>query len=554
MLDRIIDLLKKQDLSEAVELANELSCEELAKLIEKLDNGYIKDFCREIESELLADTLVLLDKELQEQIITSLRDDELEDVMDELTVEETVDMMKELSYDVVIRIAEQEEILELLEQKNYALLKPLLSKMNPIDLASVFEEMEDQDLLRTFRILPKDLAAESFVEMSNEIQEKLLHQLNNKELKEVMDELFLDDVVDLVEEMPANVVKRILAQNDAETRKYINEILKYPEDSAGSIMTIEYVSLRPSMTVKEALDHIRAKAIDKETIYICYVTDVTRKLMGVLTVKDLLINNDTVVVEDIMNKNVIYANTEDDREEVARLISKYGFLAVPIVDRENRLVGIVTVDDAIDVLQEESTEDVSMMAAILPSDKSYLELSSFEIWKQRVPWLLVLLISSTFTGLIISSFEGELNAISTLLFACVPMMMGTGGNSGSQASVTIISGLAANELSLKNWLRIIWKEFRVSLILGATLAIACFAKLLLIDKLIFGQPYTYMICFVISLALFFTIVVAKFIGAVLPLVAKVLKLDPAVVASPFITTIVDVVSLILYCSLAISLL
>ena len=554
MLDRIIDLLKKQDLSNAVELANELSCEELAKLIEKLDDEYIKDFCREIESELLADTLVLLDKELQEQIITSLRDDELEDVMDELTVEETVDMMKELSYDVVIRIAEQEEILELLEQKNYALLKPLLSKMNPIDLASVFEEMEDQDLLRTFRILPKDLAAESFVEMSNEIQEKLLHQLNNKELKEVMDELFLDDVVDLVEEMPANVVKRILAQNDAETRKYINEILKYPEDSAGSIMTIEYVSLRPSMTVKEALDHIRAKAIDKETIYICYVTDVTRKLMGVLTVKDLLINNDNVVVEDIMNKNVIYANTEDDREEVARLISKYGFLAIPIVDRENRLVGIVTVDDAIDVLQEESTEDVSMMAAILPSDKSYLELSSFEIWKQRVPWLLVLLISSTFTGLIISSFEGELNAISTLLFACVPMMMGTGGNSGSQASVTIISGLAANELSLKNWLRIIWKEFRVSLILGATLAIACFVKLLLIDKLIFSQPYTYMICFVISLALFFTIVVAKFIGAVLPLVAKVLKLDPAVVASPFITTIVDVVSLILYCSLAISLL
>ena len=554
MLDRIIDLLKKHELSNAVEHANELPCEELAKLLEKLDDEYIKDFCREIESELLADTLVLLDTDLQEKIITSLRDDELEEVLDELTVEETVDMMKELPYEVVVRIAEQEEILELLEQKNYAVLKPLLSKMNPIDLASVFEEMEDQDLLRTFRILPKDLAAESFVEMSNEIQEKLLHQLNNKELKEVMDELFLDDVVDLVEEMPANVVKRILAQNDAETRKYINEILKYPEDSAGSIMTIEYVSLRPSMTVKEALDHIRAKAIDKETIYICYVTDVTRKLMGVLTVKDLLINNDFVIVEDIMNKNVIYANTEDDREEVARLISKYGFLAIPIVDRENRLVGIVTVDDAIDVLQEESTEDVSMMAAILPSDKSYLELSSFEIWKQRIPWLLVLLISSTFTGLIISSFEGELNAISTLLFACVPMMMGTGGNSGSQASVTIISGLAANELSLKNWLRIIWKEFRVSLILGATLAVACFAKLLLIDKLIFGQPYTYMICFVISLALFFTIIVAKFIGAVLPLVAKVLKLDPAVVASPFITTIVDVVSLILYCSLAISLL
>jgi magnesium transporter len=414
--------------------------------------------------------------------------------------------------------------------------------------------MEDQDLLRTFRILPKDLAAETFVEMSNELKETLIHKLSNKELKEVMDELFLDDVVDLVEEMPANVVKRIISQNDAETRKYINEILKYPEDSAGSVMTIEYVSLRPKMSVRQALDSIREKAIDKETIYVCYVTDLTKKLIGVVTVKDLLIHKDEEIVEDIMNQNVIYAFTEDDKESVARTISKYGFLALPIVDRENRLVGIVTVDDAIDVLQEESTEDLSMMAAIVPSDKTYLELSPFEIWKQRIPWLLFLLISATFTGLIISAYESKLNAISTLLFACVPMMMGTGGNSGSQASVTVISGLATNELSLRDWLRITWKEFRVSILLGFTLAVACFVKLLLIDKLIFGQPYTYMICFVVSLALFFTVVVAKIIGALLPILAKVLKLDPAVVASPFITTIVDAVSLILYCLLAIAIL
>lgn len=554
MIDKIIACLKNQELSNAVELANELSCEELAKLLDNLDNEYIKDFCREIESELLADTLVLLDADVQEKILKSLRDDELEDVMDELTVEETVDMMKDLPYEVVMRIAEQDEILELLEQKNYVLLKPLLSSMNPIDLASVFEEMEDQDLLRTFRILPKDLAAETFVEMSNELKETLIHKLSNKELKEVMDELFLDDVVDLVEEMPANVVKRIISQNDAETRKYINEILKYPEDSAGSVMTIEYVSLRPKMSVRQALDSIREKAIDKETIYVCYVTDLTKKLIGVVTVKDLLIHKDEEIVEDIMNQNVIYAFTEDDKESVARTISKYGFLALPIVDRENRLVGIVTVDDAIDVLQEESTEDLSMMAAIVPSDKTYLELSPFEIWKQRIPWLLFLLISATFTGLIISAYESKLNAISTLLFACVPMMMGTGGNSGSQASVTVISGLATNELSLRDWLRITWKEFRVSILLGFTLAVACFVKLLLIDKLIFGQPYTYMICFVISLALFFTVVVAKIIGALLPILAKVLKLDPAVVASPFITTIVDAVSLILYCLLAIAIL
>ena len=554
MLDKIKAYLKNQEIANAVEIANELSCEELAKLLDELDNEYIKDFCREIESELLADTLVLLDADVQEKILKSLRDDELEEVMDELTVEETVDMMKDLPYEVVMRIAEQEEILELLEQKNYALLKPLLSSMNPIDLASVFEEMEDHDLLRTFRILSKDLAAETFVEMSNELKETLIHKLSNKELKEVMDELFLDDVVDLVEEMPANVVKRIIAQNDAETRKYINEILKYPEDSAGSVMTIEYVSLRPKMSVRQALDSIREKAIDKETIYVCYVTDLTKKLIGVVTVKDLLIHKDEEIVEDIMNQNVIYAFTEDDKESVARTISKYGFLALPIVDRENRLVGIVTVDDAIDVLQEESTEDLSMMAAIVPSDKTYLELSPFEIWKQRIPWLLFLLISATFTGLIISAYESKLNAISTLLFACVPMMMGTGGNSGSQASVTVISGLATNELSLKDWLRITWKEFRVSLLLGLTLAVACFVKLLLIDKLIFGQPYTYMICFVVSLALFFTVVVAKIIGALLPILAKVLKLDPAVVASPFITTIVDAVSLILYCLLAIAIL
>ncbi len=554
MKEKIIACLENQEFLSAVELANELSCEELAELLSNLDSKYIKDFCREIESELLADTLVLLDADLQEDIIVALRDDELEKVMDEISVEETVDMMKDLSPEVVMRIAEQDEILELLEQKNYALLKPLLSEMNPIDLASIFEEMDEKDLLRTFRILPKDLAAESFVEMSNETQESLIHKLNNKEIKEVMDELFLDDVVDLVEEMPANVVKRILAQSDSETRKTINEILKYPEDSAGSIMTIEYVSLRPSVTVAQALKTIKDKAIDKETIYICYVTDVTRKLIGVVTAKDLLINDDDVIIESIMNRNVIYANTEDDREEVARLISKYGFLAIPIVDRENRLVGIVTVDDAIDVLQDETEEDISKMAAMLPSDKTYLEMSPFDIWKQRIPWLLFLLISATFTGLIISFYESKLNAISTLLFACVPMMMGTGGNSGSQASVTVISGLASNELSLKDWLKITWKEFRVSIILGLTLAVACFAKLLLIDKLIFGQPYTYMICFVISLSLFFTIVVAKIIGALLPILAKVLKLDPAVVASPFITTIVDAVSLILYCILAISLL
>lgn len=448
-----------------------------------------------------------------------------------------------------------EDVARILEERNFALLKPTVADMNCTDLAGVFEIIKEEDYPVLFRLLPKDLAAETFVELDRDTKETLIHRLRDFELKAVMDELFLDDTVDLLEEMPTNVVKRLLAQTNKTTRGYINEILKYPKDSAGSIMTIEYVSLHASWKVEEAFAKIRRTAIDKETIYTCYVTDDTNRLIGLVTAKDLLLADPQTTIGEIMIENVIFAYTTDDREEVARKISDYGFLALPVVDGETRLVGIVTVDDAIDVLQEEATEDIAKMAATAPSDKPYLKTSVFGIWKNRIPWLLVLMISATFTGLILNTYEARLNAISSVLFACVPMMMDTGGNSGSQASVTVIRSLALGELKTKDYPKVLWKETRASLLLGATLAVACFLKLILIDRLLFGfEGYTAIRCGVVSLALLITVVISKIVGCSLPVFAKKCKLDPAVVASPFITTIVDALSLIIYCGLSVSLL
>lgn len=545
--------LKNQDYASAADDLAKLSAKELAELLKTLDEKDLIPLCRALDSELLADALIELDKTLQERIIGGLRDDELEAVMDEMSVDDTVDIIEEMPQEIVRRIAELDEILKLLEERNYAVLKPLLSSMNAIDLAEVFEETNrDTDLLILFRILPKDLAAETFVEMDSDVKEKLIHKLNDRELKAVMDELFLDDTVDLIEEMPASVVKRVLGQSDSETRAYINEILKYPKDSAGSIMTIEFVSLRPTMTVDEAFERIRRTAIDKETIYTCYVTDPTNKLLGLVTAKDLMLAPKNAFVSDIMEENVIYAYTEDDKEDVARTFSDYGFLALPIVDREMRLVGIVTVDDAMDVLQDENTEDIAKMAAMAPTDKPYLKTGVFTLWKNRVLWLLILMLGSTFTSMILNKYEAML---STCLVACVPMIMGTGGNSGSQASVTVIRALSIGEIEVRDVWKVLWKELRTSLLLGVTLAIACFVKLIVLDGMILQTSgYTWDVCLVVSLALFCTVIVAKLVGALLPILAKLCRLDPAVVANPFITTIVDAVSVILFCGLSIALL
>ena len=436
---------------------------------------------------------------------------------------------------------------ELLQEKNFRAIKGLLENEMPQDVALLLEELPDKDMPIVFRLLSKELAADTFVEMSSESQEMLLNIFSDNELKAIFDEMFLDDTVDIIEEMPASVVKRIINQSDAETRKLINEILHYPRDSAGTIMTVEYVSLKKSWTVQQCFDRIRKTALDKETIYNCYVTDEKRHLIGRVTVKDLLLNGNDVKIDDIMETDVLAVETTDDKEYVAQQISKYDLNAMPVVDKESRIVGIITVDDVLDVMEEEATEDISKMAAVTPSHDSYLEQSVWQIWKNRIPWLLILMISATFTGLIINAYEATLSA---LLFACVPMIMGTGGNAGSQAAVTITRSLAIGEVRASDVLKVLWKELRVALSLGLVLAIACFGKLYLLDGLLFGNPYTWDVCLTVSLALLVTIVLAKLIGCMMPILAKICRLDPAVVASPFITTIVDILSLVLYCAIA----
>lgn len=436
---------------------------------------------------------------------------------------------------------------EMLQEKNFRAIKSLLEDEMPQDVALLLEELPDKDMPIVFRLLSKELAADTFVEMSSESQEMLLNIFSDNELKAIFDEMFLDDTVDVIEEMPASVVKRIINQSDAETRDLINQILQYPRDSAGTIMTVEYVSLKKSWTVQQCFDRIRKTALDKETIYNCYVTDEKRHLIGRVTVKDLLLHDYDVKIADIMETDVLAVETTDDKEYVAQQISKYDLNAMPVVDKESRIVGIITVDDVLDVIEQEATEDISKMAAVTPSNDSYLDQSVWQIWKNRIPWLLILMISATFTGLIINAYEATLSA---LLFACVPMIMGTGGNAGSQAAVTITRSLAIGEVRASDVLKVLWKELRVALSLGIVLAIACFGKLYLLDGLLFGNPYTWDVCLTVSLALLVTIVLAKLIGCMMPILAKICRLDPAVVASPFITTIVDILSLVIYCAIA----
>lgn len=432
-----------------------------------------------------------------------------------------------------------EKALALLNEKKFSQLKELLREMNPVDLAGILEEMPLESLPLVYRLLPKELAAEAFAEMDNDQQEVLIQAFSDKELQEILDELYLDDAVDIIEEMPASVVKRILRQTKPEVRKKINEILHYPEDSAGSIMTIEYVDLKKAMTVEEAFHRIRSTGVDKETIYTCYVTDSDRKLEGLVTVKELLLSPKTAIIGDIMQTHVIAASTMDDKEEVANQLQKYDFLALPVVDQEYRLVGIVTFDDAMDVLQEENTEDIEMMAAITPTGKPYLKTSTIDLWKKRVPWLLLLMVSATFTGKIIQAYESAL-AAQVVLTAFIPMLMDTGGNAGSQASVTIIRGLSLGEIQMIDIFKIIWKEIRVAFLCGLTLSLANFAKMMLLDRV--GLSVALIVC----LTLVVTVIIAKITGCTLPILAKRIGFDPAVMASPFITTIVDAISLLVY--------
>ncbi len=456
-------------------------------------------------------------------------------------------------------MTERFEILEqslcsLLEQKKYPALKALLATLNPSDIAGVISRMDQQQLPYVFRLLGKEPAALAFAEMEPDDQETLLNSFSDLELKELLDEMYMDDAADLVEEMPANVVKRILKQADPQMRRTINQILRYPEDSAGSVMTTEYVSLRPEFTVRDSIARIRRQGVDKETIYTCYVT-VDRVLVGMVTVKDLLLaQDDEIQIKDIMLTNIISVSTHDDRETVARQLSHYNFLALPVVDGENRMVGIVTFDDAMDVLQEAATEDMEIMSGMLPSEQTYLNSPVWQLFRNRIPWLLLLMVSATFTGMIITAFEGAL-AAQVALTAFIPMLMGTGGNSGSQSSVTVIRALSLDQLRLSDLGQVIWKEIRTAVLCGLALAVVCFVKIWLVDHwLLANEDITLMVDLVVCLSLLVTVVAAKLVGAALPLLAKALGLDPAVMASPFITSIVDALSLLVYFFFARSLL
>ena len=439
----------------------------------------------------------------------------------------------------------------LLEEKHYKAIKSIFDTMNPVDIAVLLPEFEDKQLVLLFRLIPKESAAMVFTYLEPEEEQVLLEAFTDNELKTIMDDMFIDDTVDVIEEMPANVVERMLAAA-GDKRNAINAVLNYPEDSAGSIMTLEYISLYPTMNIGDALKKIKSRGVHSETVNTCYVVE-KHKLLGTVSAMDLLTCDDDEFISDVMEDNPITVTTLTDKEEVAQLFNKYDVLTIPVLDNEKCIVGIVTVDDAIDVIQEEAEEDFQKMAAIAPTDKPYLKTSVWNLWKVRIPWLLLLMLSATFTGIIISSFEDALSRL-VVLTAYIPMLMGTGGNSGSQASVTVIRGLSLGEVEAKDIFKVMWKEIRVSVLCGVSLAVACFFKIVVLDGMILHtEGVDKLVALVVALTLCATVICAKIIGCVLPIVAKVLKLDPAVMASPFITTIVDAVSLLVYFGVAKSL-
>ena len=443
------------------------------------------------------------------------------------------------------------EMIKLLDEGRLQEFKQKATECPPVDIAEGLEEIEDEGrVLRVFRMLPKDISSDVFSYMTSEQQQLIAESATNAELKALVDDMFMDDTVDFLEEMPANVVKKVLQNADEGTRKTINQFLNYPENSAGSLMTIEYVDLHDYFTVRKAMDYIRRTGIDKETIYTCYVTR-GHKLIGLTSVKDLLLcEDDDATIESIMQEHVITVSTLDDKEQVAQMFSKYNFLALPVVDTEDRLVGIVTFDDAMDVMEDEATEDMEKMAAMLPSEHPYMRSTPIEIWKNRIPWLLLLMVSATLTGIVITRFENSLAALPCLT-AFIPMLMDTGGNSGSQACVSIIRGISLNEIEFRDLGRVVWKEIRVSVLCGVCLAVACFAKIVVVDMLLLkSESVTYLVAFVVCATMAVTVCLAKIVGSTLPLLAKKLGFDPAVMASPIITTIVDFLSLLVYFAFA----
>ncbi len=432
-----------------------------------------------------------------------------------------------------------EQIRELLGKGHYTRLRQVITELNDADIADYLEEMEEEEVIKIFRILPKDKAADVFSYLEIDQQQSIITSLSDKDAARIIDNMMSDDAKELMEEMPANVVKRLIANTSADTRKAINHLMRYPEDSAGSVMTVEYMDLKEHQTVAEAIQRIRKVGVDSETINICYVLDNTRTLVGTVALRYLLLSEPDAIIGDIMHRNVIAIHTQMDQEEVARQFKKYEFTAMPVVDNEDRLVGIITVDDVVDILEEETTEDIEKMAAVMPSDKPYLKMTVFDAFKKRIPWLLLLMISATFTGSIITSFENELSRY-VVLTAFIPMLMDTGGNAGGQASAIIIRGISLDEIEFRDWSRVIWKEIRTALLCGLTLSVCNFGRLMLFDQV------SVRVALVVCITLLMAVIVAKMVGSTLPMIAKKIGLDPAVMASPFITTIVDAISLLIY--------
>lgn len=507
----------------------------------------------EIVNEVLEIVNDEMDEESEEEILDEVGEGLLqEDELDELEESEepanaeaeVIDDDLEELISAEERIVDPDAVAILIDEKKYAELKATLEPIPAIDVAELIGEVDSRYRAILLRLLPKEMAADVFVELDTDTQVALIQSFSDRELAVILEEMYLDDTVDIIEEMPAAVVKRIIKSSTSENRGMINRLLRFDKDTAGAIMTTEYVRLVPDMTVGEALEHIKQVAIDKETIYTCYVTDRKRHLLGIVTAKALLLNSSDVMLEDIMEENVIFVNASDDKEEAARLFDRYGFLALPVVDGEQRLVGIVTVDDAMEVIREETEEDFAKMAGMAPTETTYLKTSAFDFVKARLPWLILLMLSATISGAILTLFE---DALSAALVLFVPMIMGTGGNSGGQSSVTVIRSLSLGEIGFKDTFKVAWKETAVGLIAGVLVGAATFLKVVFIDRLLLGNPeITVIVALAVSISLCLTIVLAKLIGALLPILAKRLGFDPAVMASPFITTLVDAASLLIY--------
>ena len=561
MIKKIIGYFKNESFDELSKYVSDVEPETLANEIKSIDKDLMVLIVSKFPDDVFADIFMILPLEIQDYLVENITDIVFKNfsavLLDHEDIETKID--KDIFNKILIRAeveSRKEKLLEIIdniENKKFANLKPILSEMKPIDIAELINNVDEEKVAVVFRVLPKTLASDVFVELDNDAQQIVIKAFTDTELSHIINDMFLDDTADIIEEMPSNIARRILKVSKKENREIINKLLGFPKDSAGSIMTPECITLRETMTVNDALSKIRKQALDKETIYTCYVTDDNKQLLGTVSARDILIHSPDEIIGGFMQDNFIFASATTDREEVAHLLSKYNLLAIPIVDKENRILGIVTIDDAIDVITEEATEDITKIAGAAPSEKPYLKTNPFTLWLNRVPWLIFLLLSATFTGLVISNNEALLsNGIyGIILTSCMPMIMGTGGNAGGQASATIIRGIALNEVEFKDTPRVIWKELRVGLVMGLSLGIICFGKIMLIDGLLLKTAgATYITALTISLSLCVTLIFAKLIGAVLPLIAKKCKLDPAVMASPFITTLIDIISLIIYCNFA----